>query len=256
MTQYDPNERRQFNPLLDSLGAGLGTLGGLGSLIDTNKFPPGYITYPEEGQPGYGGHLTQGPVQPIIDDHLTRITYPEEGQQPPGFQQRLPSPPGKIRQPWPPRLGPPRGRPRPQPWPPQGWPPQIQQPVNQDPWGIKPMGEQITGFGETLGGYGEQLGGFEETLGGLGEQMGGYGERLGGFESTLGGLGEQMGGFGEQFGNISDRLGKIEEGIAGLNKSSPQQQQPSPFYGGFNPFMFSGLSSLFGGYGRGRGRYG
>jgi len=45
--------------------------------------------------------------------------------------------------------------------PPRGWHPQIQQPVNQDPWGIKPMGEQITGFGETLGGYGEQIGGFE-----------------------------------------------------------------------------------------------
>ena len=135
--------------------------------------------------------------------------------------------------------------------------PRPRQILQQDPWGIKGMGEQVTGFGETLGGYGEQLGGFEETLGGLGEQMGGYGERLGGFESTLGGLGEQMGGFGEQFSSISDRLGKIEEGIAGLNKSSPmQQQQPSPFYGGFNPFMFSGLSSLFGGYGRGRGRYG
>ena len=142
-------------------------------------------------------------------------------------------------------------------WPPRGGTlmPHIQpQPINQDPWGIKPMGEQITGFGETLGGYGEQLGGFEETLGGLGEQMGGYGERMSGFESTLGGLGEQMGGFGEQFGNISDRLGKIEEGIAGLNKSSPmQQQQPPPFYGGFNPYsMFGGLNSLFGGYGRGR----
>ena len=135
------------------------------------------------------------------------------------------------------------------------WPPRWQQPPQiQDPWGIKPMGEQITGFGETLGGYGEQLGGFEETLGGLGEQMGGYGERLGGFESTLGGLGEQMGGFGEQFSSISDRLGKIEEGIAGLNKSSPMQQQPPrSFYGGFNPYsMFGGLSSLFGG----RGRYG
>ena len=89
--------------------------------------------------------------------------------------------------------------------------------------------------------------------------MGGYGERLGGFESTLGGLGEQMGGFGEQFGTISDRLGKIEEGIAGLNKSSPMQQGPSQFYGGYNPYsMFGGLSSLFGGFGRGggRGRYG
>jgi hypothetical protein len=139
--------------------------------------------------------------------------------------------------------------------PPYQQPPQI---LNQDPWGIKGMGEQVTGFGETLGGYGETLGGFEETLGGLGEQMGGYGERLGGFESTLGGLGEQMGGFGKQFGNISDRLGKIEEGIAGLNKSSPMQQQPPrSFYGGFNPYsMFGGLSSLFGGYGRGRGRYG
>jgi hypothetical protein len=66
-----------------------------------------------------------------------------------------------------------------------------------------------------------------------------------------------MGGFGEQFSSISDRLGKIEEGIAGLNKSSPMQQQPRSAYGGFNPYsMFGGLSSLFGGYGRGRGRYG
>jgi len=146
------------------------------------------------------------------------------------------------------------GGPRGNLWPPR---PRPQQPFQQDPWGIKPMGEQITGFGETLGGYGEQLGGFEETLGGLGEQMGGYGERLGGFESTLGGLGEQMGGFGEQFSSISDRLGKIEEGIAGLNKSSPMQQGPSQFYGGYNPYsMFGGLSSLFGGFGRGRGRYG
>ena len=156
--QFNPNERRQFNPLIQSVGAGITGLGGLF---------------------GQGG----------------------------------------------PKQFPPRG------WQPQQ-PPQIQ---NQDPWGIKPMGEQITGFGETLGGYGEQLGGFEETLGGLGEQMG---------------------GFGEQFSSISDRLGKIEEGIAGLNKSSPMQQQPPhSFYGGFNPYsMFGGLSSLFGGYGRGRGR--
>ena len=186
MTQYDPNERRQFNPLIQSVGAGISSLGGLGLA-------------------GFMG----GPKFP------RRPQYP--------FQHPFQQPP-----------------------------------INQDPWGIKGMGEQVTGFGETLGGYGETLGGFEETLGGLGEQMGGYGERLGGFESTLGGLGEQMGGFGKQFGNISDRLGKIEEGIAGLNKSSPMQQQPPrSFYGGFNPYsMFGGLSSLFGGYGRGRGRYG
>ncbi len=175
--QFNPNERRQFNPLIQSVGAGITGLGGLFG----------------QGGPKFPGPRPQHPFQ-----------HP------------------------------------------------LQQP--QDPWGIKPMGEQITGFGETLGGYGEQLGGFEETLGGLGEQMGGYGERLGGFESTLGGLGEQMGGFGEQFSSISDRLGKIEEGIAGLNKSSPMQQQPPrSFYGGFNPYsMFGGLSSLFGG----RGRYG
>jgi len=187
MTQYDPNERRQFNPLSNSLGAGILGLGGIKNFSGGPRF-------------GFGGPRP----------------YQHPFQHP--FQQ----------------------------------PPQIQ---NQDPWGIKPMGEQITGFGETLGGYGEQLGGFEETLGGLGEQMGGYGERLGGFESTLGGLGEQMGGFGEQFSSISDRLGKIEEGIAGLNKSSPMQQPPRSAYGGFNPYsMFGGLSSLFGGYGRGRGR--
>ena len=187
--QFDPNERRQFNPLTQSVGAGISGLGGISSLL--------------------GPKFGQGD------------------------------------------LWPPRPRPRPQF-------PHIQQPFNQDPWGIKPMGEQITGFGETLGGYGEQLGGFEETLGGLGEQMGGYGERLGGFESTLGGLGEQMGGFGEELSSISDGLGKIEEGIAGLNKSSPMQQgPPRSAYGGFNPYsMFGGLSSLFGGYGRGRGRYG
>jgi len=139
--------------------------------------------------------------------------------------------------------------------PPRGWHPQ-QPPIQQqlDPWGIKGMGEQITGFEEQLGGYGETLGGYGEQIGGFGEQLGGLGERMGGFESTLGGLGEQMGGFGEQFSSISDRLGKIEEGIAGLNKSSPMQQQPPrSFYGGFNPYsMFGGLSSLFGG----RGRYG
>ena len=163
--QFDPNERRAFNPLIQSVGAGISGLGGLAGFMGGPKF-------------------TQ---------------YP--------------------------------GRPR-QPQHPYQQPPQI---LNQDPWGIKGMGEQVTGFGETLGGYGEQLGGFEETLGGLGEQMG---------------------GFGEQFSSISDRLGKIEEGIAGLNKSSPMQQQPPrSFYGGFNPYsMFGGLSSLFGG--RGRGRYG
>ena len=77
MTQYDPNERRQFNPLIQSVGAGITGLGGLF---------------------GQGG--------------------PQGGPQ-------------------------------------GGWPPRPKQILNQDPWGIKPMGEQITGFGETLGGYGE-----------------------------------------------------------------------------------------------------
>ena len=181
--QFNPNERRQFNPLIQSVGAGITGLGG---------------------RPGMTGNWG-GPKQPRF--------------------------------------------------PPRGWHPQ-QPPIQQqlDPWGIKGMGEQITGFEEQLGGYGETLGGYGEQIGGFGEQLGGLGERMGGFESTLGGLGEQMGGFGEQFSIISDRLGKIEEGIAGLNKSSPMQQQPPrSFYGGFNPYsMFGGLSSLFGG----RGRYG
>jgi hypothetical protein len=140
--------------------------------------------------------------------------------------------------------------------PPRGWHPQIQQP--QDPWGIKGMGEQITGFEEQLGGYGETLGGYGEQIGGFGEQLGGLGERMGGFESTLGGLGEKMGGFGEQFSSISDRLSKIEEGIAGLNKPSPMQQPRPPGHTssyGFNPYsMLGGLGGLFG-YPGGFGRY-
>ena len=47
------------------------------------------------------------------------------------------------------------GGPRGDLWPPRPRVPHIQQPFNQDPYGIKPMGEQITGFGETFGGYGE-----------------------------------------------------------------------------------------------------
>ena len=143
--------------------------------------------------------------------------------------------------------------------PPRGWHPQ-QPPIQQqlDPWGIKGMGEQITGFEEQLGGYGETLGGYGEQIGGFGEQLGGLGERMGGFESTLGGLGEKMGGFGDQFSNISDRLGKIEEGIAGLNKQSPIQQAQPPGHTssyGFNPYsMLGGLGGLFG-YPGGFGRY-
>ena len=159
------------------------------------------------------------------------------------------------------------GRPGQWPYQPRPQHPYQQPPIQQqlDPWGIKGMGEQITGFeeqlggyGETLGGYGEQIGGFGEQLGGYGEQLGGLGERMGGFESTLGGLGEKMGGFGEQFGNISDRLGKIEEGIAGLNKQSPMQQARPPGHTSsyrFNPYsMLGGLGGLFG-YPRGFGRY-
>jgi len=228
MTQYQPDD--QF---------------GLSSLIDTNKFPPGYTTFPEHGQPGYGGHLTQGPVQPL--------PMPVQPGPP---RSSMPTMPGdRIRQPWPPRLG---------LWPPRGGP---KQPAPWEEFGetLGGYGETLGGYGETLGGYGEQMGGFEESLGGYGEQLGGfeeqlggYGEQMGGFESTLGGLGEKMGGFGKQFSNISDRLGKIEEGIAGLNKQSPMQQPRPPGHTssyGYNPYsMLGGLGGLFG-YPRGFGRY-
>ena len=123
----------------------------------------------------------------------------------------------------------------PKQFPPRGWHPQIQQPVNQDPWGIKPMGEQITGFGETLGGYGEQLGGFESTLGG-------YGEQLGGFESSLGGFGQQMTGFGEQMGTINEKLSSMQEGIASLTEQFGTMQEQNRPQQNFNPY-----ASLFGG---------
>jgi hypothetical protein len=136
------------------------------------------------------------------------------------------------------------------------WPPRPQHPLQppfyQDPWGIKPMGEQITGLEETLGGYGEQMGGFGETLGG-------YGEQLGGFEEQLGGFGQQMGGFGSQFKNINNKLTSLEKGIAGLTEKfgTNQQQQnvyqqpmmPSfgnLFSGGFNPYFYGGLGMLMG----------
>jgi hypothetical protein len=131
-----------------------------------------------------------------------------------------------------------------------GWHPQHPiKPQIQDPWGIKPMGEQITGFGETLGGFGE-------TLGGYGEQIGGFGEQLGGYEDVLGGYGEQIGGFGNQFENINNKLTSMEEGIASLSEKigttqGNTQPQGAPNFGyGFNaysPWMFGGF---------GRGRYG
>ena len=134
---------------------------------------------------------------------------------------------------------------------PRGWHPQIQQPVNQDPWGIKPMGEQITGFGETLGGYGEQLGGFESTLGG-------YGEKLGGFESSLGGFGQQMSGFGEQMGTINEKLSSMQEGIASLTEQFGTMQQQNKPQQNFNPYasLFGGgMFSPYGGLGGLFGRY-
>ena len=131
-----------------------------------------------------------------------------------------------------------------------GWHPQHPiKPQIQDPWGIKPMGEQITGFGETLGGFGE-------TLGGYGEQIGGFGEQLGGYEDVLGGYGEQIGGFGNQFENINNKLTSMEEGITSLSEKigttqGNTQPQGAPNFGyGFNaysPWMFGGF---------GRGRYG
>ena len=115
-------------------------------------------------------------------------------------------------------------------WPPRGGGPQmpnILQPINQDPWGIKPMGEQITGFEEQLGGYGEQLGGFEEQLGGYGEQLSGLGDR---------------------FGGVNDKLSKIEEGIGSLlqNRGSGRGMNMQPNYG-YSPYNML-LNSFFGGY--------
>jgi len=130
-----------------------------------------------------------------------------------------------------------------------GWLPRPKQILNQDPWGIKPMGEQITGFGETLGGFGEQIGGFGEQLGGYEDVLGGYGQDISSFKET-------MGGFGNQFENINNKLTSMEEGIASLSDKIGTTQgntQPPgrPNFGyGFNaysPWMFGGF---------GRGRYG
>ena len=127
--------------------------------------------------------------------------------------------------------------------------PHYQQPPNQDPWGIKPMGEQITGFGETLGGFGEQMTGFGEQLGGYQDALGGYGQDISSFKET-------MGGFGNQFENINNKLTAVEEGIASLSDKigttqGNTQPQGMPNFGyGFNaysPWMFGGF---------GRGRYG
>ena len=131
-----------------------------------------------------------------------------------------------------------------------GWHPQHPiKPQIQDPWGIKPMGEQITGFGETLGGFGEQIGGFGEQLGGYEDVLGGYGQDISSFKET-------MGGFGNQFENINNKLTAVEEGIASLSDKigttqGNTQPQGRPNFGyGFNaysPWMFGGF---------GRGRYG
>jgi hypothetical protein len=140
-------------------------------------------------------------------------------------------------------------------WPPRGGTlmPHIQpQPINQDPWGIKPMGEQITGFEEQLGGYGEQLGGFEESLGGYGEQLGGFEEQLGGYGEQLSGLGDRFGqqlsGLGDRFGGVNDKLSKIEEGIGSLlqNRGSGRGMNMQPNYG-YSPYNML-LNSFFGGY--------
>jgi hypothetical protein len=134
--------------------------------------------------------------------------------------------------------------------------PHVQQPFNQDPWGIKPMGEQITGFGETLGGFGETLGGYGEQIGGFGEQLGGYEDVLGGYGQDISSFKETMGGFGNQFENINNKLTSMEEGIASLSDKigttqGNTQPQGRPNFGyGFNaysPWMFGGF---------GRGRYG
>ena len=146
--------------------------------------------------------------------------------------------------------GGPRGGPR--QWPIQ-FPPQI---VNQDPYGIKPMGEQITGFGETLGGFGETLGGYGEQIGGFGEQLGGYEDALGGYGQDISSFKETMGGFGSQFENINNKLTSMEEGIASLSEkvgttqgNTQPQGRPNFGYGfnAYNPWMFGGF---------GRGRYG
>ena len=112
-------------------------------------------------------------------------------------------------------------------WPPRGGTlmPHIQpQPINQDPWGIKPMGEQITGFEEQLGGYGEQLSG-------LGDRFG-----------------QQLSGLGDRFGGVNDKLSKIEEGIGSLlqNRGSGRGMNMQPNYG-YSPYNML-LNSFFGGY--------
>ena len=142
-----------------------------------------------------------------------------------------------------------QGGPRGNLWSPRPRVPHVQQPFNQDPWGIKPMGEQITGFGETLGGFGEQMTGFGEQLGGYQDALRGYGQDISSFKET-------MGGFGNQFENINNKLTAVEEGIASLSDKigttqGNTQPQGMPNFGyGFNaysPWMFGGF---------GRGRYG
>ena len=149
------------------------------------------------------------------------------------------------------------GGPRGGQWPYQ---PRPQQPqiLNQDPWGIKPMGEQITGFGETLGGYGEQIGGFESTLGGYGEKLGGFESSLGGFGQQMTGFGEQMGGFGEQMGTINEKLSSMQEGIASLTEQFGTMQEQNRPQQNFNPYasLFGGgMFSPYGGLGGLFGRY-
>ena len=137
-------------------------------------------------------------------------------------------------------------------------PPPHWQILNQDPYGIKPMGEQITGFGETLGGYGEQIGGFESTLGGYGEKLGGFESSLGGFGQQMSGSGEQMGGFGEQMGTINEKLSSMQEGIASLTEQFGTMQQQNRPQQNFNPYasLFGGgMFSPYGGLGGLFGRY-
>ena len=134
---------------------------------------------------------------------------------------------------------------------PKQWPTisDLQQPqAPQDPWGVRGMGEQITGFGETLGGYGEQLGGF-------GEQLGGYKDLLSGFGEKFGSFGERLGGFKDEFININDKLQGLEQGIASLTDKFGTQQQPQQNFG-MNPFgSINPYTPFFGGLGMFMRRY-
>ena len=170
MTQYDPNERRQFNPLLDSLGGGISSLGGFGlaGFMGGPKFtqlPPGRPQYPSQGP--QGGWPYQGGTQMAIHGFGEELgefgeTLGGYGETLGGFEESL----GGYEE------------------------------------SLGGYGKQLGGFEEKLGGFGEQLSGlgnkFGQQLSGLGDRFGGVNDKLSKIEEGIGSLlqnrGSGMGG--------------------------------------------------------------